>query len=295
MTLNFPTLVSTVRRWAMGVFVVAFLAATVSPAMAQSGDKKQQLEELKAAYAKGVQAAKQNNSSAAYQNLERALTLAQDTEQSGAAQKIQQYLTQLPKQWGNDALKNKNYEEAITHFEKGLEHNPKMPYLHYGRGLALINLDRTDDAMQALRQARSLGQSQGDQRTARLARQRIQDHYVAQASEALSAQNPTEAQANEALSALDEMEQYVDPNAKAYFYRAAALYHKAQYQQAIETARQGLEMHDGSRSSAAKYHFVIGEAYVALENLDSACSEFRQATYGDYKPRAEHYLKNECQ
>lgn len=299
MTLYSSTLTSTFRRWVACALVFVLAAAAGTPALAQNnGDQnatKQQLEELKAAYAKGVQAAKQNNSSAAYQNLEQALTLAQQTEQSGAAQKIQQYLTQLPRQWGNKALKNDNYEDALTHFEKGLEHNPEAPYMHYGRGLALINLDRVDDAMQALTQAMNLGQSQGDQRTERLARERIRDHYVSLASEALNAQNPTAAQADEALGYLEEMQQYVDRNASAYFYEATALYHQGQYQQAIETARQGLELHDGSRSSAAKFHFVIGEAYIGLGDMESACGEFPNAAYGDYQARADHYLENECQ
>jgi tetratricopeptide (TPR) repeat protein len=83
----------------------------------------------------------------------------------------------------------------------------------------------------------------------------------------------------------------VDPDPRAYFYRATALYHKDQYDNAIATARQGLDIFDGSRSDEAKYHFVIGESYVALNNIEAAKEEFRLAAYGDYAPRAEHYLE----
>lgn len=297
MTENRSTLIHTVGRWVASALVAILLVGIGTvPAQAQSqGNKKQQLEELKTTYAQGVRAAKQGNHDVAYKNLERALQLAKQTEQSGAAQKINQYLTQLPKQWGNDALKNKNYEEALKHFNKGLEHNPKMAYHHYGKGLALINLDRVDESMKELTQAISLGESSGNMNVANKARERIRDHYVAEASQVLNSQNPSTAQANEAIKYLDEMEQYVDPNAKAHFYRAVALYHKGQFQQAIQSARQGLDMHDGSRSSAAKYHFVIGESQMALKNTNAACARFRQAAYGDYKPRAEHYLENQCQ
>jgi tetratricopeptide (TPR) repeat protein len=295
MTVN-HSILSTLRRWAVGAFAVALLATMSVPALAQSnGGQQQKLENLKSAYAAGVQAAKQNNASTAYQKLEEALQLANETDQGGAAQKIQQYLSQLPKQWGNKALKNKSYEDALTHFNKGLEHSPEMPYMHYGKGLALINQDQEEAAMQSLTQAMTLGQEKGDMRTANLAENRIRDHYVAQASQVLSSQNPTVSQADEALGYLETMRQYVDPDARAFFYEATALFTKDQLDQAISTAEQGLEMHQGSRSDAAKYHFVIGEAQRKLGNMEAACAQFEQANYGDYSSRAEHYLENECQ
>ena len=296
MTVNLSMYKLSLRRWATCALALALFAMLGAPAtFAQNGGgQKQQLEELKTAYAQGIQAAKQNNPSVAYQQLERAQKLAQETDQSGAAQKISQYLSQLPKQWGNKALKNESYEEALRHFNKGIEHSPNQAYLYYGKGLALINLDRQDEAMESLTQAISKGEETGDMRSANLATTRIQDHFVAQASEVLNTQNPSRQQANQAISHLDEMENYVDSNAKAHFYRATALFHLGQLEQAISTAEQGLGMHEGSRSSAAKYHFVIGEAQMQLGNTSAACSQFNQANYGDYSARAEHYLENEC-
>ena len=261
---------------------------------AQNGGQKEKLKNLKTAYAQGIRAAKQSNASVAYQQLERAQQLAQETEQSGAAQKIGQYLAQLPKQWGNKALKNNDYEAALRHFNKGIEHSPNQPYLYYGKGLTLINLERESDAMDAMTQAISMGEETGDMRTANLATTRIQEHYISEASKVLSAQNPSRSQANEAISYLDEMENYVDANAKAHFYRATALFNLGQLEQATNVAEQGLDMHEGSRSSAAKYHYVIGESQMQLGNKSAACSQFNQANYGDYSARAQHYLENEC-
>ena len=281
------------RRLTAFVAALALVAGlSASPAMAQEqSQQQQQLEQLKQQYAQAVQAAKQNDASTAYQHFERALELANATDQQGAAQKIQQFLVQLPKQWGNQALKNENYQEALTHFEKGLEHDETRPYLHYGKGLALINMDQTDAAVQSMTSAIEQGEATGDQRTAQIATNRIRDHFVAQASEALNVQDPTQSQAEEALGYLAEMEEYVEPDARAYFYRATALYHQDQYEDAIAAARQGLEMFDGSRSDEAKYHFVIGESYVALNDIEAAKEEFRQAAYGDYAQRANHYLE----
>lgn len=285
-----PDVLSRLTAFVAALFLVAGLSAPSVLAQEQS-QQQQQLEQLKQQYAQAVQAAKQNNASTAYQHFERALELAQATEQQGAAQKIQQFLVQLPKQWGNEALKNSNYQQALTHFEKGLEHDSTRAYLHYGKGLALINMDQTDAAIQSMTNAIQKGQASGDQRTVQIATNRIRDHFVALASEVLNTQDPTQAQAEEALNYLSEMEEYVEPDARSYFYRATALYHQGQYEDAIASARQGLEMFDGSRSDEAKYHFVIGESYVALNNIEAAKEQFQQATYGDYAQRANHYLE----
>lgn len=269
--------------------LLLLMGLSAAPARAQQ--EQQQLEQLQQTYQQAVQAAKQNNTSAAYENFEQALQLARAAEQEGAAQKIQQYLVQLPRQWGNDALESENYQEALTHFEKGIEEDSTIAYMHYGKGLALINMDQEEPAMRSLRQAAEVGRATGDQNTAQLATQRIQDHYVALASQVLSAEDPTSVQADQALEYLNEMEQYAEPDARAHFYRATALYHQNQFEDAIAAARQGLELFNGSRSDAAKYHFVIGESYVALDNIEAAKEEFREAAYGDYRPRAEHYLE----
>jgi tetratricopeptide (TPR) repeat protein len=297
MTANDLTLPDLLSRWATGVVTLLLALAVTAPAALaqenqnQNQQQQQQLEQLKEQYAQAVQAAKQNNATTAYEHFERALELAQATEQQGAAQKIQQFLVQLPRQWGNEALKNQNYEEALTHFNKGLENDSTQARLHYGKGIALINLDQEEAAMQSLSTAIERGEQSGDQRTVQTARTRIQEHYVALASQVLNAQDPTQAQAEEALGYLNQMEEYVEPSANAYFYRATALYHQDQYEDAISAARQGLELFEGSRSDEAKFHFVIGESYVALNNIEAAKEEFRQAAYGDYAPRAEHYLE----
>lgn len=292
MTANELTPPDLLRRWTTGVLALLLMLAVGAPAAwAQEGEQQEQLEQLKQQYAQAVQAAKQNEATTAYEHFERALELANATEQQGAAQKIQQFLVQLPKQWGNEALKNENYEDALTHFEKGIEHDESQAYMHYGRGLALINMDQEEEALASLQRAIEEGEATGDQRTAQTATRRIRDHFVSQASAVLNTDNPSTAQADEALSYLDELEEYVEPDADAYFYRATALYHQDQYEDAIAAARQGLEMFDGSRSDEAKYHFVIGESYVALNNIEAAKEEFQQAAYGDYAPRAEHYLE----
>jgi len=288
-------------RWTCTALVVALMMGIgAGPAFAQNNGasaeaKKKQLEQLKKSFRAGLKAAKANNTSQAYTQLEQALQLAQETESSSAANQISGYLQKLPKNWGNTAVENESWSEALTHFEKGIQYAENDAYMYYGKGLALVNMDSTEAGLETLQQAIEVGNETGNTRVTGLATQRTRDEFLARASEALNAENPSSSQIQTALDALDEMREYVDPNAQSLFYRARALFEGAQYQEALDTAQQGLDMHQGSRSDAAKYYFIVAESQMELGNTQSACQTFEQAAYGDYQARAQHYLKNECQ
>jgi len=288
-------------RWTCTALVVALMMGVgAGPVLAQNNGssaeaKKKQLQQLKKSFRAGLKAAKSDNSSEAYTQLEQALQLAQETESSNAADQISGYLQKLPKNWGNTAVENENWSDALTHFDKGIEHAENDAYMYYGKGLALVNLDSTEAGLKTLQQAIEVGNETGNTRVTGLATERTRDEFLARASEALNAENPTSSQIQAALDALDEMREYVDPNAQSLFYRGRALFEGGQYQEALDTAQQGLDMHQGSRSDAAKYHFIIAESQMELGNEQSACQTFEQAAYGDYQARAQHYLKNECQ
>lgn len=267
-------------------------AETTASANAQ---KKEKLNQLKKTYAAFQKAGKQEQYERAYTKLAEAVRLAKSTDQSSALRKLQNFQQKLPTKWGNEALEAEAYDKALRHFEKGIEWSPDDAYVHYGKGLALINMtDSTQTGLKTLQKAISVGEETGNTKVSGLATERIRDEFVARASQALSGDNPSAAQANKALEALDEMQTYVDPNAKSLFYRARALYEKNQYSDALTAAQNGLQKHQGSRSDAAKYHFIVAESQMNLGNDDTACATFQKATYGDYKARAEHYLENEC-
>lgn len=282
------------RRALLAVLTIA-LALFVTPALAQSGSDPK-VEELKTTFAAAMSAAKQGNAEEAYPKLEKSLQLANEAEQSGAASQIEDRMVKLAKNWGNKALKDKSYQEAMMHFEKGAEYAPTDAYMVYGMGLAQINQEgMVGDAVQTLQKAITVAEENGDRKTANLATERIRQEFVSRASQALNVQNPGPTEATEALEALDEMRQYVDASAKSLFYRATAQYAQGNYDEAIATAEQGLEMHRGSRTSAAKYHFVVAESLMSNGDTAAACSRFEQSAFGDYKARSEHYLENECE
>jgi tetratricopeptide (TPR) repeat protein len=277
------------------------LQLSVAPVVAQDGSssakeerikKKKQVQQM---FNKGKKAAQSGDYEQAAETFNEALTMAQDVEWDQAVQMSQEFLVKSLKQAGTKANKEENYGRAVSYYDRVLQYVDNDPSVHYNRGLALINIeDSTEAGLSALQKAIDIGNQTGNTRVAGLATERIRDEFIAKASKALQGDNPSQEQINTALDALDRMREYVDPSAKSLFYRATALFKDGKHEQAIQVAREGLDMHQGSRSDAAKYHYVIGESQFALGSKASACETFKNAAYGDYEARANHYLNNEC-
>jgi hypothetical protein len=282
-------------------FACAFgLSLSAGPAAAQDGSslsaaqKKKLKKELQETYKAGAKAGNAKDFTVAATRFEESVQLAEKLGLSNLVGKIETNLVESLKAAGSAALKNEKYGEALSHYKKLKGYTDQDPSVRYNQGLALVNMDSTAAGLQALRQAIELGNETGNTRVAGLATERIRSEFLARASKALQGDNPSQAQISTALDALDEMREYVDPSAKSMFYRALALFQESQYGQAVQTAREGLDMHQGSRSDAAKYYYVIGESQFELGSKAEACETFQNAAYGDYEARANHYLENEC-
>lgn len=293
---------SPLRRW-LTVALVCLLGLQLGavPALAQSDaslspEQKQKLQkELQQTYKKAAKANNADNYEVAIPQLEESLQLAQKLGVSDIVDRIEGNIIDVLKRAGSTALKNENYEEALSHYDKLREYTDQDAVVPYNRGLALVNMeDSTEAGLQSLQTAIEVGNQTGNTRVAGLATERIRDEFVATASEALQGDNPSQSQIDTALNALDQMREYVDPSANSMFYRATALFEAEQSQQAMQTAREGLDMHQGSRSDAAKFYFIIGESQLETGNKAAACETFKNAAYGDYQARANHHLENTC-
>jgi tetratricopeptide (TPR) repeat protein len=288
------------NRWIVVALIGLFgLQFSVTSAVAQDGSSAEEVrikkKKVQQMFNKGKKAAQSDNYGQAADTFEQALSLAREVEWEQAIQMSQDFLVKSLTQAGTKANKQENYEQAVSYYNRALKYVDNDPSVHYNRGLALINIeDRTEAGLEALQKAVNIGNQTGNTRVAGRATERIRSEFLAKASKALQGDNPSQEQINAALDALDKMREYVDPSAKSLFYRATALFKDGEHQQAIQTAREGLNMHQGSRSDAAKYYYVIGESQFTLGSKAEACETFKNAAYGDYEARASHYLKNEC-
>ena len=274
------------RLFALFFLVAGFSAA---PALGQSDGDKQA---YKRAYNAGREAAQNKDYQKAYQEFTRAADLAEQAGDQQVANSANKVVAQLDYNFGLQAMKNGQPEQAAEHFNSGIGRHPSFANNYWGKAQALKKLDQVEEAIATYEQAISAGQEQGNEDLTNKARAKIRDHYVYLASQALSAENVTSAAADEALNHLSALDEYeIEPDASVYFYRATAANAKGNPQQAVNLANQALEVSRGSRTDKAKIYFLKGEALMKLGNSNEARTAFQNAAYGSYKQSAEHYLE----
>ena len=274
------------------LFALFFLVAGLSAAPVLGQDSGGDKQEYKRAYNAARKAAQNKDYQKAYQEFSRAAKLAEQAGDQQVARSASKVVAQLDYNFGLQAMKNGQPEQAVEHFNSGLESFPSFANNYWGKAQALKKLDRTDEAIATFEQAISTGQEQGNETLVSKAKAKIRDHYVYLASQALSAENVTSAAADEALNHLSALDEYeIEPDASVYFYRATAANAKGNTQQAVDLANQALEVSNGSRTDKAKIYFLKGEALMKLGNNNEARTAFQNAAYGSYKQSAEHYLE----
>lgn len=280
-----PTLPST--RYPV-LFLSLFILLSAAPSASA--------QEYKEAFNAGLEAMKTYQASKdvanldqAYSEFESCATLAQAAGDADVAGKANKYLSRIDYTRGMTAYKAGQYEEALAHHDKGIAHDASYDKHHYAKGLAFKKLDRMEEAIASFQQA--MGSREA--KTSRAATNAIRDHFIYLASSALSrrGQTPTPADGNEAMQHLQAMQEYVEPDADAYYYMAEAHKAKGDFQLAVDHANKALDLHTGSRTDKAKIYFTKAEALMFLGNNQAAREAFQNASYGSYKPSAQHFLE----
>ena len=230
---------------------------------------------------------------AAYQQFREAASAAEQAGDNNVSQRATSFATQLAYRAGLVATRTENYQQALDHFQAGIDVDPNYAKNYLGRGKAYQDMNQVDQAIEAFAQAVEVGNESGDAQTAQTAADAIrsQYHYLASSRLGASSGAPSSADAQQALDYLSALQEYVDPTADTYYYMAVAHEALGQHDQAISEAEQAIELHRGSRTDAAKIYLIKGEALMKQGNNAEARQAFQNATYGEYKQRAEHYLE----
>lgn len=266
------------RNTVLGLAIAAMLVVLAEPAQAQA---------YKEAFNAARDAASAGDFAAARTSFLDARVGAREANDSETLRKASYAVAQINNRLGNAALKAENYERALDLFNEGTELYPDYIRNSYGAGLALKRLGRMEDALAAWKSA---AEGQGDRRTSLVAESAIRDHFIYQASSAVSRSDAVSRDADRAMTALEQLLLYVEPDANYHYYRAVALHIKGQFSDAVAAADEALAVHNGSRADKAKIFFTKGEALIGAGDRDAAKEAFQNAAFGSYKASAEHYL-----
>jgi tetratricopeptide (TPR) repeat protein len=249
-------------------------------------------QEYKESYNAAIEAAKAKDYTTAYSAFVEAAKLADEAGDKEIAQRARKVAAQIDYNTGKQLVANENFDEGLKRFEQGIALFPQYSNNYSGKALALKKLNRDDDAIQAYQELIDYGKANNVSQAVREGEKGIRDHYIYLASSALGrSSEPTASDARAAIGYIEKLQEFVEPDADIYFYLAAANHTLGNYEEAIQYADQALQLHSGSRSDAAKIHFVKGEALMYNGNTAAAKESFQSATFGSYKSLAEHYLE----
>lgn len=132
-------------------------------------------QEYNRVYILAREAAQAKQYNKAYELFAQAANLAQQAGDQDVVQSSKRILSQLELAFSQQALDQENYERALEQANKGIEHNPDHAGNYYNKGLALKNLDRIDEAMDALAKAIEVAGAASNRHIVTLAERAIRD------------------------------------------------------------------------------------------------------------------------
>ena len=295
-----PTNERTVIMKHLGKHIASALAAALlivgfgTTQVYAQDDVAARTEQLKESWEAAVTAYQARDFSTAYTNFERAARIGAQLEDPTAketAQRANQYLPRVAYAEGLQNLQSGNHQAAVAAFDKGLSVDSSYVNNMLGKGMAYQRMDRADDALGMYVRALNSGKTAGDSDVARRAEEAIRSHFQPLASAQLAQDNAGARQARAAIEYLEQMQEYVEPDANTYFYLASAHNLLGEHERAVALLNQGLEMHTGSRRDKARFYFEKGEALRYMGNIAEAKEAYRNAAFGSYKQPAEHFIE----
>ena len=189
---------------------------------------------------------------------------------------------------GNELLRTEDYEGALAKFDEGLSLDPNSSRNAYGRALALAQLDREDEAVEAFEQAITL--SENDEETLNAARGALGAIKYRRAMDLVAANPLPQATATEALPLLEAAEAG-GVDAEQLPYQMARVHNVlGNHADAERYAMMAVEANADVDDKSA-YYIELGLARMSAGNADGAREAFEMARNGAWSGWAEHYLR----
>ncbi len=214
-------------------------------------------------------------------------------EEFGDQQVAQQATAAIPQLYYIRSVlhfRQQNLNDAMEDLDMALELNPNYAAAYYQKGIVQkqIDPDDVDEFMQWYDRAIEVAQQINDNRTLENARNGARDELIFRAVNLKD-----ERQFNRAIELLNRVENY-DPSSDEAHFRLAEVYNeRGDWANAERHARQALEYHTGGVADRAKIYFELGTSLKGQGSIESACSAFENARYGDFTEPANHELQFE--
>mgnify|MGYP002631464130 CR=1 FL=1 len=270
------------------IFAMLFMAFLVG-----IGSTTVLAQDYKETYNQALEAAKAKDLKTALTKFTAAASGAKTAGDKTVEQSSRKVIAQIEYNFGLASINKNDFAGAIKHFDNGIASYPTNALNYLAKGTALKKMNRPDDAVAAFAKTMEVAKASQDTKTMRSAEEAIRGHFMFLASSAVSRNGgrATAADGDEALGYLQKMLQYVDADTDVLYYTAVSQSAKGDFDAAVLSADQALEMHKGSKTDKAKIYFIKGESLLNIGEIAGAKEAFGNAVYGTYAASAKHYLE----
>jgi len=184
---------------------------------------------------------------------------------------------------GNNMLKTKKYEEAITYYNKALLNDKKNEKAYYYMGKAYLQMGEMEKMLESMDKAIKFDRT-GPKKTKKRALKTAKNTLLKKAVTAQKAQKWAEA------VPLFEKALIYSPEDVSISYTIADVQKNAKnYTEAIAWSEKTLAW-EKNEVAKTKTHYLMGQVYEKMNNKVKACASYKLAAVGEFKQNADYQM-----
>lgn len=219
---------------------------------------------------------------------ERTIAESRKYNNTNFAQRAQQGLLQAYSRAASQAIQAKEFEKAIEFYDKTLSLDPNASQAYYNKGLALRNLNRSEEALTQYDLAISASRKTNNSQVLKAATSAARGYFLLTGM-AFKEQKKY----IDAIQLLNRALEYKSDDAELH-YRLAEVYNlMTEHDKAISSANRALELEQGGPVDRARIYFELANALKLKANVPAACEAYKNASFGDFRANAEHAMTHE--
>ncbi|CAN5633212.1 hypothetical protein BH23BAC4_BH23BAC4_10460 [soil metagenome] len=191
---------------------------------------------------------------------------------------------------GNELLRAQDFQGALAQFERGIRLHDENARNHFGRAVALAQLNRREDAVESFIRARELAVEQGDTEMAQTASRQVSTLALVQAQELMGAQPLPEENAQRVVDMLAPAQDMMSGNSTYYYFLARSYNALGQHDDGARFAQLALDNATAQNGDHSPLNYELGYAEMHRGNEDAARTAFQEAMSGSYAGWAEYQI-----
>ncbi|MDX9930254.1 MAG: hypothetical protein RBS37_10430 [Bacteroidales bacterium] len=189
---------------------------------------------------------------------------------------------------GNNAMKEKKYDEAVASYDSSIEYDPKSIKAYLGKVLLYNERGMPDKMVEA-----AMGGMNSNPRPADLAvvediKKVVSAYYFNSAQKTMQAKEYPATEEN----LQNAIKFGMDANPIVYYQLGLARISMNKWDDAVLALLDAADLDEGQAADKAKYYFNLGKCYEALGNAPKACESYKKALYGEFAAAAKFQIEN---